>query len=167
MTSDQLIAKLKTTNRTSEEIDKIVAKFESSSNKRAIMAVENKSTRVKIQEFIKDHNLEQRDCRFFWWYPGLGIFVHRDLEKKIANVSFAFLNPRDTETDNFKFDVRESNYYALLNYASNKYTYEVEWKGRSEFAAYDAFVKNHSEFPTTYKDLTMGVTVFRSDSDIA
>ena len=162
MTSSELKEKLiQNCNRTPEQIDEIIAKFEKSAEMRKALNFQFKSSRQKINEFMKDRNLDHKDCRFFWWHPGVGIFVHRNVEKKTATVTFSFLNPNDAKTPGFKYDIRACNYYALLNYASNRYTYEVEWRGRSEFAVYDAFVKNHYEFPNTYRDLVVCIDIFK------
>lgn len=153
MTSKELEEKLVSTGKyTPEKIEEIVKNFETSVKNRNAHKFEFKSVRSKIHELMADNNLNYKDCRFFTWYPGLGIFVRRRLDDNKATVSFSFLNPNDI-VDNFKFDHRKSNYYALLNYVSGKYTYEVDWKGRSEFAIYDAFVQNHYEFPGRYKKL--------------
>jgi len=160
MDSKTLRAKLETTGRTSDEINTIIEKFEKSLKNRDAIRFQLKSSRVKVRELMESMNLNKKDCRFFdWGSPAIGIFVHRG--EKTAKVSFSFLNAADIRLPEYnRNDFRATHYHALLNYNQNRYTYEVEWRGRSEFAAYDAFIKNHRNFPNRYKDLLIGIGIF-------
>lgn len=166
MTKEELKTKLieanktRQTPRTDTEIDAIISKFEKSLETRDNMIVAGKSDRAKINEIIKD--FDPADCRLYACND-MGIFVHRNGDK--ATVTFSFLNPADEVAD--VIDIRSFKLHALLNFKLNKYTYTVDWKGRSEFAVYDAFVANHDSFPGFYKNLSIAVKVgmYSSDGD--
>lgn len=154
MTKEDLRAKLIEANkngrsRTDEQINEIIEKFEKSTERREAFITASKltNTRKVLSDLIKDYNAA--DIRFYTC-NGMGIFVLRNGDK--AHVSFSFLNPIDAGQPNFKYIDRVSKIHAVENYKIGKYTYEVDWRGRSEFAIYDAFLKNHSKFPGYYKN---------------
>lgn len=161
MTSEQLRTVLEKTNRTPQKIDEIIAKFEKSIDNRKAMNVQYRSYRIKINTMLKNLKIDSKDVRFFNWHRGLGIMVRRNLKDNTATVSFSFLNPNDiVEMTYTHDDYRSDNYHALCNFVEEKYTYTVPWRGRSEFAVYDAFVENHTNFPGKYKNFRMFVAVW-------
>lgn len=147
----------RTLPRSDEEINTIIENFEKKNNIREANVF--KSYRKKIFEIITELNLDKNDYRLFAVPElGMGIFVRvlRDTNK--AQVSFSFLNSKDVDAE-AELDPRSFKYYSLLNYKLNHYTYDVEWKGRSEFAIYDAFVSNHHNFPSFFKKISMRVNI--------
>lgn len=167
MTVEELTEKLKKIGKMSDEdISKVAEKYTKSIETRNANKFECKSARKRIRELMSELGYEQKDCRFISWCEGFGIFVHRRQDGK-ADVSFSFLNPKDASADGFKFDARMTNFYALLNNSKKNYTYVVEWKGRSEFAAYDAFIENHRTFPGFWKipSVAIGLVVPKIDDE--
>lgn len=169
MTAEELSTKLKKIGKKSDEdISAIVEKYTKTIEARNAYKFEKKSARKRIRDLMKELGYEQKNCRFFNWCPGFGIFVYRRSDTK-AEVSFSFLNPNDTKVDGFKYDERMTNFYALLNNSKKNYTYVVDWKGRSEFAVYDAFIQNHRNFPGIWKELSIvvGITFPGCDEEVA
>lgn len=161
MTSSELKDRLIEANksrrepRTDVEINDIVAKYEKGLSNRNAMNVATKSTKAKLSDIIKEFN--GGDIRMFAC-GGIGAFVKKNNDGT-ADVAFSFLNIADAKEDGFKLSIRNTKYHAALNYKLGKYTYKVAWRGRSEFAVYDAFVANKNEFPSHYKYLSMGISV--------
>jgi hypothetical protein len=154
MTKEELRAKLIEANkngrsRTEEEINETIEKFEKSLERKEsyIKTAKLTNNRKVLNSLVKEFNAA--DVRLYTCND-MGIFVLRNGDK--ATVSFSFLNPIDAKQPNFEYDERLSKIHAIENYKLGKYTYEVDWKGRSEFAIYDAFLVNHSKFPGEYKN---------------
>ena len=145
--------------RTQNEINEIVKKFEAGEETRVakLRAIreQNKGYHKRLNDLIKDNNIDLKDCRFYVSNL-MGIFVHRKPEGK-ATVTFSFFNINDYESCENKLDKWSFKFHSFQNFIMNKYTYEVDWKGRSEFAVYDAFIKNHKSFPSMYKDFSIYV----------
>lgn len=151
----------RTSPRSDVEINDIVNKFQKQMELRDAQKFDNKSYRKRIFDLVKDMN--SADYRMFAMPElGLGIFVTVDRTINKAKVAFSFLNKNDF-ADGVVPEIRSFKYYAILNYKAGRYTYEVDWKGRSEFAIYDAFVKNHDEFPAKYKTLAISINIGQYD----
>ena len=138
----------------SKKIEEATKRFQQTQKNREAMWEESKSYRTKIREVIKRLGITSNNMRFIDINESICSFVERKGDKAI--VTFSFYNPND-RYDN---DPRASKWFALMNRLSNRYTYEVDWKGRSEFACYDAYVEHHSKFPGSAKTCRIGFSIW-------
>lgn len=141
MNVKELEAKLVELGYDSEKIEEAVKRYEQTQKNREAMREQHKSYRTKIREATERLGITSDNMRFIYIHEDICAFVERKNDKAI--VTFSFYNPKDL----YVCDPRATKWYTLLNRLSDRYTYEVDWKGRSEFAVYDAYVEHHSEFP--------------------